>query len=213
LPFRKVALPRSIFRISWGWDPLAFAPLSILAAGKPGRWDDRTYRFRTGYYSNSFRAAFVEVLSPLRPDPAAIAKLRSLGEPPPDTDRALREYLGSRFAATVITHREPVVDIVHAASRTEFEVLTHRRKRLKAGDFLSRDLRVPRRAAGLIYDLGEAGIRAPSAEGLNLGDETFAMFEESIGAGRTRVALEVGTIAPALDQAADLAEARTYLEI
>ena len=212
MPFRRVSLPRSIFRVCWGPDPLAFAPLSLLVAGKPGRWDDPAYRFRTVYYANSFLSAFIEVLSPLRPDPQTVATLRSLGVPLPNMEQAIAEYLEHRSAALVFTQQDQIVDIVHAASRTEFEVLTHRRKRLKAGDFLARDLRVPRRAAGILYDCDEVGIRAPTAEGLRVG-ETFALFEEVAGAGKARAALKAGKMVPAADLASELAEARNFLEI
>jgi len=66
----------------------------------------------------------------------------------------------------VITQQDPVVDIVHAQSRTEFEVRTHRRNKTKVGEFLAADLNVSRRAAGVVYDADCSGVSAPSAEAL-----------------------------------------------
>jgi hypothetical protein len=76
LAFHREALPRRIFRISYGDNPLSYAPLTALVAGEPGRWDDPKYRFRTGYFGDSLTTCFIEAVAPLRPDPAVVAEER-----------------------------------------------------------------------------------------------------------------------------------------
>ncbi len=213
MAFHRAPLPRLIYRISWGADPLAYGPLAILKAGRPGRWDDLKYRFRTGYFADSLVTCFVEVLADLRPDPKTVARLCAMGEPLPNMDVAIEESLRPRYASIVITQEDLIVDIVHPISRTEFEVLTHRTNRVKVGDFLARDLRIPRRAAGVAHDRGEAGIRAPSAEALAVNGETFNLFETTVGSGQARVALVPHVVRSAAEQEIDLATARVLLGI
>jgi hypothetical protein len=102
----------------------------------------------------------------MRPDPTTVAALRSLGASLPDFDIAIREALAPKSASVLISQEDRIVDIVHAQSRTEFELRTRRRKKTKAGDFLAADQRVARRAAGIVYDASYCGVCAPSAEAL-----------------------------------------------
>lgn len=206
-------LPRLIYRVGWGDDPLAYAPLSILRAGAPGRWDDLTYRFRTGYFGDSLVTSFIEVLADLRPDPKTVGRLRAMGEPLPNMDSAVEETLRHKYASIVITQCDRIVDIIHPVSRTEFEVQTRRIKRVKPGDFLARNVSLPRRAAGVVYDSGEPGIAAPSAEALDLGGKTFNVFETVLGSCRPRVALIAHVVRPAAEERIGLATARHFLGI
>lgn len=167
MPFHRTPLPRLIYRVGWGSDPLAYAPLPVLLAGTPGRWDDLKYRFRTGYYADSLETSFIEVLAGLRPDPRTVARLRAMAAPLPNMDLAVKQSLERKYASVVMTQRDLIVDIVHPHSRTEFEVRTHRTNRVKPGDFLASNRRLARRAAGVVHDSGEAGIGAPSAEALD----------------------------------------------
>lgn len=213
MPFRHTPLPRLIFRVGWGDDPLAYAPLPILLAGVPGRWDDVKYRFRTGYFADSLETGFIEVLAGLRPDPKTVARLRAMAAPLPNLDLAVEQTLEHKYASVVITERDPIVDIVHPHSRTEFEVRTHRTNSVKPGDFLARNRRVARRAAGVVHDTGGSGIAAPSAEALGRGGMAFPVFETAVGSGRARVSLIPHLVRPAVEERIGLATARDFLGI
>ena len=218
MSFHHVALPRQIYRVSYGNDPLAYPPLAILRARGPGRWDDLKYRFRTGYFGDSLFTCFIETLANLRPDPSVVEKLRKMGVPPPDMDLAVAQALSNKYASVVIVpNHDPIVDIIHPHSRAEFEMRTKRRKKLKAGDFLARNLSVPRRAAGIVYDAGEAGISAPSAEALCVDSKsdatTFNIFETTIDSNCARVDLVTHTTIPATEERIALAAARDFLGI
>jgi hypothetical protein len=218
LPFHHVKLPRRIYRVSYGDNPLTYPPIAVIQAREPGRWDDPKYRFRTGYFADSLDTCFIEVLAPLRPDPAVIAELTAMGEPTADLDAAVAERLRNRYASVVIVpHEDDVVDIVHARSRAEFEHRARRRKKTKAGDYLARDLRTSRRAAAIVYDAGEIGIAAPSAEAFALGARsvatTFNIFETALNANTARVDLVTHTTVPASAEHIALATARDFLGI
>lgn len=216
MAFQFANLPRRIYRVGWGDDPLAYAPLDILKKG-PGRWDDLRFRFRTGYFADSLVTCFIETLVDLRPDPATVATLLAMGEQLPDMDLAVSEALAPKYASVVITAEDRLVDIAHAQSREEFRLRARRRKRLKAGDFLAAHLQVPRRAAGIVYDGGYAGICAPSAEALAVNAAsvavTYNIFETRLDSNQPRVALVPHTVRPAAEQAIDIASARDFLRI
>ena len=214
MPFQLSRLPRRIYRVGWGDDPLAYAPLAILQ-NDPGRWDDMRYRFRTGYFADSLFTCFVEVLAGLRPDPAVVNALRAMGEPLPNMDVAIAEAMVPKFASVVITQEDHLVDIVHAQSREEFRIRARRRTQPKVGDFLATLLRAPRRAAGLVYDAGYPGICAPSAEASTVDVDciaaTYNIFETRLNSNEARVVLVRHTVRPAAEQTIDIASARDFL--
>lgn len=218
MSFHRIALPRRIYRVSYGDNPLAYPPLPILQSREPGRWDDPKYRFRTGYFGDSLDTCFIETLAPLRPDLTIVAELEAMGEASTDVDAAIAQRLQYRYASVVIVpHEDAIVDIVHAHSRAEFERRARRKKKTKVGDFLSRDTKTSRRAAGIVYDAGEIGIAAPSAEAFALGSKgsaiTFNIFEASLNANVARIDLVVHTTAEASTERIALAAAKDFLGI
>jgi hypothetical protein len=140
-----------------------------------------------------------------------------MGEPFPDLDIAIRQTLSPKCASVVLSQGDRIVDIVHAKSRTEFELRTRRRKKVKAGDFLGIDLRVPRRAAGVVYDAALCGLCAPSAEALAANSKsaaiTYSIFETAIGSNESRAELLAHTVRPALEETVAIASARDFLGI
>jgi len=68
------------------------------------------------------------------------------------------------------------------------------------------DLRVPRRAAGIVYNASFCGLCAPSAEALATDSKSAAMtyniFETATGSNEARTALVADTVRPALRGAA-----------
>ena len=218
MSFHHIALPRRIYRVSYGDNPLAYPPLSVLHSREPGRWDDPEYRFRTGYFGDSLDTCFIETLAPLRPDPIVVAGLEAMGEASAGLEAAIAQRLQYRYASVIIVpHQDAIVDIVHTRSRAEFEHRARRRKKTKVGDFLSRDTKTSRRAAGIAYDAGEIGIAAPSAEAFALGSKggtiTFNIFEASLNANVARIDLVTHTTAAASTERIALAAAKDFLGI
>lgn len=97
-----MSLPRRIYRVSYGDDPLAFPPLAVLKSKEAGRWDDPKYRFRTGYFGDSLDTCFIEVLASLRPDPIVVAELEAMGEESANIDAAITRRLQHRSRRVAI---------------------------------------------------------------------------------------------------------------
>jgi hypothetical protein len=129
-------------------------------------------------------------------------------------DLAVTESLANRFASIVITEQSELVDIVAPRSRAEFELVTRRKTKLKAGDYTGRNVSIPRRAAGVAYDQGASGIRAPSAEATApINGVTFNIFETAIGSDSARIPLVAHIVRPAIEEAIAIAAARVFLGI
>lgn len=216
MPFHLAKMPDRLYRVCMGNEPLAYVPLSRLRE-HPARWDDRRSRFRTGYFGDSLATCFIELLANLRPDPVALADLRNIGGPLPDMGAAIVELLTPRSAATVLTQQQQIVDILHIHSRTEYAARAGRRTVPRIGDFLAANLRIPRQAAGIVYDNGESGIRAASAEAFaittgNVGT-TYGVFETHLNANQARASLHPHIVEAALRANAELSVARAFLGI
>ncbi len=196
-------------------DPLALAPMDRIRK-RPGRFDDPDFRYRVHYSANSMAGAYVEALSPLRPNSDAMAAYNAIdgSSDVKPIDEAISEYLEPRSAALLIgPHRDPLVDVCHARSRAflgERLGLT----RLKTGDLTGSSYEISQRASRLFYDRNECGLASISSEaGVEYEFLSFAIFEEAPKAGSLRVQLVPRSLNPALIERIALSEAVYYLSL
>lgn len=60
MPFARCGVPRKIYRVGYGDDPLSFVPQNILRDDRrrPGRWDPDDYSYRVLYTADTLENAF-----------------------------------------------------------------------------------------------------------------------------------------------------------
>lgn len=205
MSFAARAVPARLFRLSRYTDPTRFTEWRYLANAEPGRWADPEGEYRVLYTADSEVGAYVEILQDLRPRADALDLLQSI-----DDDGQFGDVLGSveaaarkrlqqyYFAALTPDPDDLIVDLEAPASRTEIESgladdLAGRR--VKIGDFSSRDYGFTRRVSRYVFmalaDDGReyVGMAARSAE--HPSTNCFTYFET----GRETNAL-VGRIVP-----------------
>lgn len=208
MPLKLVDVPRKVYRISFGADPLALAPEEILKE-HPGRWDPPDLSFRVLYTSSALDVAYIEALSDLRPNAQALHMLSDVTLNDPEDDSpihyqdATKEYLLRRTAAVLIVpnHAE-VADVAALQSRTFLEGKLKVGRRLKIGDFTGADLTLPRRSSQYIKASGCCGIASPSAEAspFDADARNYTFFETDHDSGAVMVDIVQHTVVPALDE-------------
>lgn len=213
MPYSMTRLPSLAYRVCWGDDPLALAPMDRIRKS-PGRFDDPDFRYRVHYSADTMAGAYVEVLASLRANAAAMAAYAAVDGPEElaPIEQAVYETLEPRSACLLIVpHQDELVDIAHAQSRFDLETRLGVQG-LKDGDFRGSSYDLPRRASRVIYDDNESGVAIMSAEGgVDYAFRCFAVFEEKPDAGTLRVQFVPRSVEAALNERIALEEAVYYL--
>jgi RES domain len=225
MSFATKAAPGRVFRLSRNADPTKLTEWRYLANAEPGRWADPEGEYRVLYTADSELGAFVEVLQDLRPRQAALDLIEAIeddgdfGDVLSSVEAAARERLRQYyFAALLPSPHDLVVDLEHAASRTEIE---HRLaedlagKRIKVGDFSAGDYNFTRRVSRLVYTslttdkLPYAAVSARSAE--HPPSHCYTYYETGRETDELRGTVYPHFVRQALDEHEHVREALAYI--
>jgi RES domain len=206
MPFAYCSVPRTVYRICYGDNPLAPVPLDLYIdrQRRPGRWDPHDYSYRVLYTADTFENAFKEVLADFRPRLEAQQILAGVVVDPGDATEinlgpAIREYLDDRWAGALIApEAATIVRIDETASRQMISQALELPQVPKVGDFNGSDLNLPRRASPVVRDAKECGVACSSA--LTPGAINYSIFEAGSYSGSWMLDLVQHSVQPSLDE-------------
>ena len=225
MSFATRAAPGRVFRLSRYADPTKLTEWRYLANAEPGRWADPEGEYRVLYTADSEIGAFVEVLQDLRPRQAALDLVDTIeddgefGDVLSSVEAAARERLRQYYFAALMPRADDlIVDLEHAASRTEVEQRLADDlggKRVKVGDFSAGDYGFTRRVSRLAYtsltndDRPYAGVSARSAE--HPPSHCYAYYETGRETEELRGTVYPHFVRQALDEDKHVREAIAYI--
>jgi hypothetical protein len=205
MPFVRCVVPRQVYRICYGDDPLAPLPLELYIDKnrKPNRWDPHDYSYRVLYTADTFENAFKEIIADLIPRREALAILSTIDvEPGDETEvdvpEAIYKFLEERSAATLIAPEAFVVRIDEAQSRQMVAEALEMDRTPKIGDFIGSEIDLPRNASKVVRDDKEFGIACSSA--ITPGSVNFSFFEAGSYSGKWMLDFVPHGVRPSLEE-------------
>jgi hypothetical protein len=178
-----LALERTLWRVGYHADPLAFTPLDLYAFNH--RFDDIHRRFRTLYCAELPETSLREVLADFRPNLGALR--RHVERYGPD---AAQDFVAQPVTAQWRTQHVlvpvtlqldgPLIDLTDVPTRQEIEdrhldlLLTHGLQHLDLHEITTRRRPITQTIAADLFDRHVSAVRFPSKLD---GNPCFALFE------------------------------------